>query len=112
MLSGIGPAEHLKEHGIPVKVDLPGVGSNLQDHNEVFLCSSTKGRYGYFGDDKGVKAAWNLLNYTDFKGGPIASNGAETMAFVNLDDPQASHVEIQSRTLRKLFAVHAAGAIL
>lgn len=32
MLSGIGPADHLKEHGIGVRVDLPGVGSGLQDH--------------------------------------------------------------------------------
>lgn len=34
MLSGIGPREHLEEHGIPVRVDAPGVGSNLQDHPE------------------------------------------------------------------------------
>jgi choline dehydrogenase len=32
MLSGIGPADHLKEHGIPVIADVPGVGQNLQDH--------------------------------------------------------------------------------
>lgn len=32
MLSGIGPAEQLKVHGIPVVADLPGVGQNLQDH--------------------------------------------------------------------------------
>jgi choline dehydrogenase-like flavoprotein len=32
MLSGIGPAAHLGEHGIPTVVDLPGVGRNLQDH--------------------------------------------------------------------------------
>jgi choline dehydrogenase len=32
MLSGIGPAEHLRELGIPVLVDAPGVGANLQDH--------------------------------------------------------------------------------
>jgi choline dehydrogenase len=32
MLSGIGPAETLKTHSIPVIVDLPGVGQNLQDH--------------------------------------------------------------------------------
>jgi choline dehydrogenase len=31
-LSGIGPAEHLKKHGIEVAMDLPGVGENLQDH--------------------------------------------------------------------------------
>jgi choline dehydrogenase-like flavoprotein len=35
MLSGIGPADHLGEHGIPVRVDLPGVGTNLQDRYEV-----------------------------------------------------------------------------
>ncbi|TPG31180.1 choline oxidase [Mycobacterium hodleri] len=34
MLSGIGPAEHLGEIGIPVRVDSPGVGSNLDDHVE------------------------------------------------------------------------------
>eukprot|EP01031_Cornospumella_fuschlensis_P013063 gene13063-15968_t len=32
MLSGIGPADHLRAHGLPVIHDLPGVGQNLQDH--------------------------------------------------------------------------------
>ncbi len=32
MLSGVGPAAHLAEHGIPVVHDLPGVGQNLQEH--------------------------------------------------------------------------------
>ena len=32
MLSGIGPADHLSEHGIAALVDLPGVGANLSDH--------------------------------------------------------------------------------
>jgi len=35
MLSGIGPRAHLTEMGIPVRVDLPGVGTNLQDRYEV-----------------------------------------------------------------------------
>ncbi|MFC7405005.1 GMC family oxidoreductase [Georgenia alba] len=34
MLSGIGPAEHLREVGVDVVVDAPGVGENLQDHPE------------------------------------------------------------------------------
>jgi choline dehydrogenase len=37
MLSGIGPADHLRVHRIPVVADLPGVGANLQDHLKVSL---------------------------------------------------------------------------
>ncbi len=35
MLSGIGPASHLQQHGIPVAKDLPGLGENLQDHLQI-----------------------------------------------------------------------------
>jgi choline dehydrogenase len=37
MLSGIGPAAHLAQHGITPVVDRPGVGGNLQDHLEVYV---------------------------------------------------------------------------
>ncbi len=37
LLSGIGPADHMREHGIEAAVDLPGVGGNLQDHLAVML---------------------------------------------------------------------------
>ena len=37
MLSGIGPGEHLREHGITPVCELPGVGQNLQDHLEIYL---------------------------------------------------------------------------
>jgi len=37
MLSGIGPAAHLADHGIAVQADRPGVGANLQDHLELYL---------------------------------------------------------------------------
>ncbi len=37
MISGIGPADHLREHGIAVVADLPGVGENLQDHIETYV---------------------------------------------------------------------------
>ena len=42
MLSGIGPAAHLAEHGIAVHRDLPGVGTNLQDRYEVCVQSKLK----------------------------------------------------------------------
>lgn len=37
MLSGIGPAEHLRQHGITPLADRPGVGANLQDHLEIYM---------------------------------------------------------------------------
>ena len=37
MLSGIGPGAHLRQHGIEVIADRPGVGANLQDHPELYL---------------------------------------------------------------------------
>ena len=37
MLSGVGPAEHLREHGIEVVADSPGVGQNLQEHPVILL---------------------------------------------------------------------------
>ncbi len=42
MLSGIGPADHLREHGIEVVADLPGVGQNLQDHVQLSVVYRTK----------------------------------------------------------------------
>ncbi len=42
MLSGIGPAAHLTEHGIDVVADRPGVGQNLQDHLEIYCQMASK----------------------------------------------------------------------
>ncbi len=42
MLSGIGDARHLMEHGIPVVADRPGVGANLQDHMEIYMQFASK----------------------------------------------------------------------
>jgi choline dehydrogenase-like flavoprotein len=43
MLSGIGPAPHLREHGIEVKAGRPGVGANLHDHMQVPLRFTVEG---------------------------------------------------------------------
>ena len=42
MLSGIGPSDHLQEHGLEVIADRPGVGANLQDHLEVYFQMKSK----------------------------------------------------------------------
>ncbi|TPK62417.1 alanine-phosphoribitol ligase [Mesorhizobium sp. B2-4-15] len=81
MLSGIGPADALREHGIQVEADLPGVGQNLQDHIEMSLVYQLNGPHSY---DKYKKARWKAaagLNYLLFRGGPASSNLIEGGAF-------------------------------
>jgi len=95
MLSGIGPAAHLSELGLPVLADLPGVGQGMQDHNMVPVMAHARPGYGYHGEDKGVRLVRNALRYALGRRGPLASNGSEAVAFVNLDDPQGQpHLQI------------------
>lgn len=47
MLSGIGPADELAKHNIPVLVDLPGVGKNLQDRYEITVVTELKDPYTF-----------------------------------------------------------------
>lgn len=54
MSSGIGPAEHLRSHGISVKVDLPGVGQNLQDHLNIVVMFKPSSRAGAIKDRIGT----------------------------------------------------------
>ncbi|KAK7464139.1 hypothetical protein VKT23_006303 [Stygiomarasmius scandens] len=48
MLSGIGNSSHLQEHGIQPVVHLPGVGNNLQDHDEIAIMWRTKSNFSFF----------------------------------------------------------------
>ncbi len=82
MLSGIGPAPHLAEHGIAVIADRPGVGRNLQDHLELYIqqaCTKPITLYSH----------WNLVGkalvgaeWMMFKTGLGASNQFESAAFI------------------------------
>ena len=82
MLSGVGPAAHLAEHGIGVLADRPGVGQNLQDHLELYVQAASLqpvSLYKYwnlFGKAY-VGARW-LLTRT----GPGASNQFESAGFI------------------------------
>lgn len=94
MLSGIGPAQHLAEHGIKVVADRPGVGQNLQDHLELYIqmaASQPVSLYKYWNliGKAYVGARW-LLN----KSGPGASNQFESAAFIR-SDAGVSYPDIQ-----------------
>jgi len=85
MLSGIGPADHLDDFQIPVLADLPGVGQNLQDHHEVPIIATTRGRSGYFGQDRGWRMLRNGLQYLLTNSGPITTTGIESCLFYDPD---------------------------
>jgi len=75
LLSGVGPADHLREHGIEVRADLP-VGEGLQDHALVYTnYRATTETY----DD--AESLWNVAKYLLLKRGPLASNGSEAVGY-------------------------------
>ncbi|AHD09004.1 choline dehydrogenase [Phaeobacter gallaeciensis] len=85
MLSGIGPAKHLAEHGIEVVADRPGVGQNLQDHLEFYFQFASKQPITLF-------KYWNLFGkalvgaqWLFTKTGLGASNQFESAAFIRSD---------------------------
>jgi choline dehydrogenase len=90
MLSGIGPEEHLRNVGIPVRVDLRGVGQNLHDHcgSPLVLGGNSRG-YGYFRQDRGWRLAWNLLEYGLFRRGRLTTVGGEATSFHVTSDSSA-----------------------
>jgi len=90
MLSGIGPAAHLRQHGIPVMADLAGVGENLQDHLDCYTVYDCSGPHSYYGVDQHVRQAWWGLQYILFRSGPVTTNIVEAGAFVKADPASAT----------------------
>jgi choline dehydrogenase len=77
MLSGIGPADHLRERGIQVRADSPGVGSNLSDHPAVTMLWHTPRTRGLW-----EKAGpGNLVRWQLMHSGPMTTNVAEAGGF-------------------------------
>ncbi|MEL7469626.1 MAG: choline dehydrogenase [Pseudomonadota bacterium] len=94
MLSGIGPAMHLAEHGIDVVADRPGVGQNLQDHLELYIQQACTQPITLF-------KHWNLfgkgmvgLKWLLTRKGPGASNQFESAAFLR-SKPGVEYPDIQ-----------------
>ncbi|KAK0498897.1 hypothetical protein EDD18DRAFT_1154306 [Armillaria luteobubalina] len=91
MLSGVGPAEHLREHNIPIVHDLAGVGVNLVDHPVIDISykDATNSSPNYLKPrtlaDK-LKLFKAFLHYKFLRSGPLASNFAEAIAFIRSDD--------------------------
>jgi choline dehydrogenase len=82
MLSGIGPAAHLKERGIEVVADRPGVGRNLQDHLELYIQQASTKPITLYSKLNLFSKAMIGAEWLFFKTGLGASNHFEAAAFV------------------------------
>jgi choline dehydrogenase len=95
MLSGIGPAQHLKDHGIAVVADRPGVGANLQDHLELYIQQESIKPITLNSVLNPVSKALIGAQWMLFKNGLGATNHFEAAAFVrsaaNIDYPDIQY---------------------
>ncbi|MGP3533348.1 GMC family oxidoreductase [Microbacterium sp. RD1] len=80
LLSGIGPADHLSEHGIRLTAESPDVGANLQDHLVAGLAPAALGGTLY-----GAQTSAQLGRYLSGRRGMLTSNVAEAYGFVRTD---------------------------
>ncbi len=80
LLSGIGPAGELRTSGVTVVADVPGVGKNLQDH--LLIAVAYRDRSRTTGGITPLNLVGWLGRYLLTRGGPLASNVAETGGFV------------------------------
>lgn len=85
-LSGIGPADDLRALGIDVVCDQPGVGSNLQDHLDLYAICEVTGPHTYDRFAKLHLSAFAGLQYLLTRKGPVASSLFETGGFWYADE--------------------------
>ena len=94
-LSGVGPAGLLREHGVTVAHELPGVGENLQDHLQLRMAFKVQGvrtlnewSHSLFGK------AQMAIQYALYRTGPLTMAPSQLGAFAK-SDPQQSHANIE-----------------
>jgi len=91
ILSGVGPAPALREFGIEIVADRPGVGQNLQDHLAVAVTYSCRQPVTL----ASAESLSNLARYLLLGRGPLTSNVAEALAFIRTrEDLAAPDVEL------------------
>ena len=94
MLSGLGPAAHLSELGIPVVADLPGVGGNLQDHLYVHYVARVTPESSVNDKLRGARAYLQGAQYLLTRGGLLTLAASQACAFVE-GLPGAGHPDLQ-----------------
>ncbi|MEE4300984.1 MAG: choline dehydrogenase [Pseudomonadales bacterium] len=106
MLSGIGPGDELREHGIEVRAELPGVGRNLQDHLDCTVLQECSQPITLHRMSNPVRMLLAGMQYTFFKSGVATSNGLEAGGFLKTR-PELELPDVQIHFLAALMRDHA-----
>ena len=90
-LSGVGPADLLQQHGIPVVLDAPGVGENLQDHLQLRMGFKVQGAKTLNTMANSMFGKMRIgLEYALNRSGPMSMAPSQLGAFTRSDPNQAS----------------------
>ncbi|RKP52685.1 GMC family oxidoreductase [Trinickia fusca] len=92
--SGIGPATLLQSVGVPVRLDLPGVGRNLQDHLQVRLVFRTRERTLNDEINHPLRKAWIGMQYALWRTGPLTLAASQVAIFTR-SNPDVDRPDIQ-----------------
>jgi choline dehydrogenase len=95
MLSGIGPADHLRSMGIEVVQDLPGVGENLQEHPNLLNIYRTKEKVGLTRHLRLDRATLAVARWALLREGPFTSAGTSANIFMRTR-PELTQPDIQT----------------
>jgi choline dehydrogenase len=94
MLSGVGDGEALRELGIPVVADLPGVGRNLQDHLEIYVQQACTQPISLYGATDPLRKLRIGFQWLVFGSGLGATNHFESGGFIRRND-RVAHPDLQ-----------------
>jgi choline dehydrogenase-like flavoprotein len=84
-LSGVGPADHLRGHGLPVILDNPAVGANLREHYNIPFVWTLTGRHSINHQVRGLALLWTAARYALLRQGPLTEGAFEAGGFVRTD---------------------------
>jgi len=95
MLSGIGPADHLREVGVEVLHDLPGVGQNLSEHPIIGMVFRSSLKRTFLSHLRFDRAVLGMMQWYLTKTGPFATNAAPANIFFRTPNVNSARPDIQ-----------------
>ncbi len=98
MLSGVGPADHLRSVGVDVVQDLPGVGENLQEHPNLLNIYRAQGQQGLTRHLRLDRAALAVMRWALHGEGPFATAGTMANLFMRTR-PELERPDVQIITM-------------